>query len=146
MTKPKPSRKRWRIVLAMAVLFSAVGWLVAFPAYKRHRAVQEIERVSGWVESETVGPQWLQKLGFGFDRVWMVYLVGTEITDDGLQHLSSLTNLKCLSLSGTHVSDDGLKHLSGLTNLEYLFLVNTQVTDDGVKMLQESLPECNIHR
>ena len=74
MTNPKPSRKRWTIGLAVVVLFAAVAWLVAFPAYKRHRAIQEIERVGGTVWKETVGPKWLQKLGFGFDRVYVVRL------------------------------------------------------------------------
>ena len=49
MTNPKPSRTRRRIAVAVVVLFTAVGWLVAFPAYQRHRAIQEIERVGGFV-------------------------------------------------------------------------------------------------
>ena len=146
MTNPKPSRKRWRIAVAVVVVFALVGWLVAFSAYKQHRAIQEIERLGGYVNRETVGPQWLQKLGFGIDRVVEVDLEGTEITDDGLQHLSSLPNLGCLRLDGTRISDDGLKHLSGLANLQELFLEKTQVTDNGVKMLQESLPNCVIYR
>ena len=120
MTNPKPSRKRWRIALVAAVLFAAVGWMVTFPAYERHRAIQEIERVGGYAERTTVGPKWLSQWGFEIGRVVQVELDGTAITDDGL------------------------KHFSGLTNLEYLMLGGTRVTDDGVKMLRESLPNCGI--
>jgi uncharacterized protein (TIGR02996 family) len=59
-----------------------------------------------------------------------------EITDDGLRHLSGLTNLLELQLFFTQVTDDGLRHLSGLTNLSTLFLVGSpQITDDGLRHL-----------
>ena len=117
MTKPKPSRTRWRFALAVVVVFAAVAWLVAFPAYEQHKAIQhrmaiqEIERVGGEVIRKTVGPQWLGQWGIGFDRVNVVGLRGTEITDDGLKHLSSLTSLSVLFLGDTEITDDGLKHL-----------------------------------
>jgi hypothetical protein len=168
VTKPKPSRTRWRIAVAVVVLFAAVAWPVAFPAYKRHRAIQQIERMGGFIQRDIVGRQWLRQWGIEFEPVWMVdlkrtritddglqhltgltslqelYLENTRITDDGLKHLSDLTGLEILHLSGTHVSDDGLQHLSGLTSLRQLSLGGTHVSDDGVKMLQESLPECEI--
>ena len=144
MTNPQPSRKRWRIAVAVVVLFAAVGSLVAWPAYKRHRAIQEIERLSGEVLREPVGPKWLSRWGIRVTHVNIVALDGTEITDDGLKHLSSLTDLEWLFLNNTKISDGGLKHLSGLTNLEVLSLVGTSVSDDGVKILQESLPNCRI--
>jgi hypothetical protein len=168
MTNLQQSRTRWRIAFAVVVLFAAVAWLVAFPAYKRHRAIQEIERVGGMVYRVTVGPQWLRKWGIVFDRINDVYLKSTEITDDGLQylsslssfrvlylddteisdeelkHLRSLTNLEGLSLADTHITDHGLQHLRGLTNLKFLDLNNTEVTEDGIEMLQESLPNCQI--
>ena len=93
MPNPKPSRTHWKIALAVVVLFAAVGWLVAFPAYRRHRAIQEIERVGGEVGRETVGPLWLSQWGFEFGRVIEVHLEGTEITDDGVKMLQeSLPN------------------------------------------------------
>ena len=170
MTNPKPSRTRWKIALGVVVLFAVVGWLVAWPAYQRHRAIQEIERVGGETIRETVGPQWMIQLGFGFHRVTgfildeteitndglkhlsclnsfhVLSLDGTRITDNGLKHLSGLTNLEVLGLGETNVSDDGLKHLSGMTSLDDLWLVKTQVSDNGVRMLQESLPNCYIDR
>ena len=144
MTNPKPSHTRRRIAIAVVVFIVGVGWFVAYPAYQRHRAIQEIERVGGRVDRKQTGPQWLRKWGIGFGRVTGVHLNETERTDDGLKHLGSLTTLTELSLSGTQITDNGLKHLSGLASLVILSLDATQVTDDGVKMLQESLPNCDI--
>ncbi|MBT6483106.1 MAG: hypothetical protein HOK71_00365 [Planctomycetaceae bacterium] len=135
MSDPKPTRRRWKIALGVVVLFAFVGWLVAWPAYKRHRAIQEIERVGGSVRRQDVGPQWLQKLGFSFERVVQVNLHDTSITDDGLRNLSSLTNFRWLVLDRTRISDDGLEHLSGLTNLQGLYLNDTDITGDGLKHL-----------
>ena len=116
MTNPKPSRTRWKIALGVVVLFAAVGWLVVWPAYQRHRAIQEIERVGGWVVREQTGPQWLRKWGIEFDRVTEVHFDETGITDDGLKHLVGLSSLRTLSLHESQISDDGLKHLAGLSN------------------------------
>ncbi|MBC8873173.1 MAG: hypothetical protein H8E44_27380 [Planctomycetes bacterium] len=71
-------------------------------------------------------------------------LLDTYVTDDGLKHLTGLTNLSHLSLSGTPVTDDGLRHLTGLTSLRSLDVCDTQVTDEGVMELLEALPDCSI--
>ena len=70
----------------------------------------------------------------------------TQITDEGLRHLSALTEVELLVLQGSHISDEGLKHLEGLTNLRKLWLVCPQVTPEGVKKLQTALPKCAIYR
>ena len=128
--------RQWYPALAVSTLVH-VGAIVllAFPAYKRHRAIQEIKRVGGTVEMETVGPQWLSQWGIGFERVKTVYLQGSGISDDKLKHLSGLTTLETLYLNDTKITDDGLKHLSGLTNLRELWLFDTEITDDGLKHL-----------
>ena len=164
MTNPKPSRKRWRIALAVVVVFAAVGWLVGFPAYQRHRAIQEIERVGGKVYRETVGPNWLRQWGIGFERITKVSFCGTgttedwkqilnspsyldrgDISDDTLKHLGSLTSLESLSFNHTNITEDGLKHLSNLTNLrELLFCNSMSSNNEGLRRLGESLPKCQI--
>lgn len=70
----------------------------------------------------------------------------TDITDAGLVHLANLSNLEQLYLLDTEITDDGLGHLANLANLDVLSLRRTKVTDEGVRLLQESLPNCNIHR
>ncbi|MBT4866284.1 MAG: hypothetical protein HON53_14365 [Planctomycetaceae bacterium] len=122
MTYPKTSRKRWRIALFVAVLFAAVAWLVAFPAFQRHRAIQEIEGLGGYVLRESTGPQWLSRWGIGFDRVYVVGLDGNKITDDGLNNLSHLPSLRMLGLAETDVNDDQLMCVRRLTNLQELDL------------------------
>jgi hypothetical protein len=57
----------------------------------------------------------------------------TAISDEGISNLSGLARLKRLNLSSTKISDDGLAHLSGLTSLEELVLDDTRVGDDGMK-------------
>ena len=144
MTKPHPSRTRWRIALGV-VVFAAVAWLVAFPAYKRHRAIQEIHRLGVGVGRETVGPQWLRSWGVGFDRVVRVDLRNTKLTNNGLKHLSVLKHLQLLSLRDTEVNDNGLKHLGMLKELHVLMIGGTRITDDGIKTLQQTLPDCEIY-
>jgi Leucine Rich Repeat (LRR) protein len=60
-------------------------------------------------------------------------LAGTQISDDGLQHLQNMKQLKVLSLARTAVTDAGLKQLQPLGQLEYLGLRGTKVTDDGLQ-------------
>ena len=102
-------------------------------------------------------------------NVQWLNLGGTDVTDEGLQHLNELTSLTRLHLEKTAVSDAGLEHLRGLENLTYLNLYQTAVTDAGlrhlqglkklknlylwqtevtpagVEKLQESLPDCAIN-
>jgi serine/threonine protein kinase/Leucine-rich repeat (LRR) protein len=68
----------------------------------------------------------------------------SRITNDGLAHLTALTDLQDLQLTGTNVTDAGLKHLKGLTNLTVLYLGGTKVTAEGVAALSKALPKCKI--
>jgi len=68
-----------------------------------------------------------------------------KITDVGLVHLESLTELKELDLGGIHVTDAGLLHLSGLINLEVLGLEWTDVSDAGLIHIEELTKLKNVH-
>ena len=67
--------------------------------------------------------------------VWL-NLRGTKITDAGLEHLKEIETLRRLHLEKTAVGDAGLEHLKGLSNLEYLNLYGTKVTDAGLAHLE----------
>jgi hypothetical protein len=62
-------------------------------------------------------------------------LHGTNLTNDGMKHLSGLEVLDTLSLKFTNISDDGLGHLSGLNNLVKLQLSDSKISGLGLKHL-----------
>ena len=62
-------------------------------------------------------------------------LSGTAITDEGMTHLVRLKYLEALHLTETAVSDPGLAHLKKLSNLAVLDLSETEVTDEGLQHL-----------
>ena len=66
--------------------------------------------------------------------------LGDRTTDAGLEHLKGLTPLHTLNLRATKVTDAGLAHLKGLPRLQSLDLLGTKVTDAGVKDLRQTCP------
>jgi hypothetical protein len=52
--------------------------------------------------------------------------------------------LNRLYLDQTQVSDQGLSHLSGLTRLKVLSLRRTTVTSAAVRPLTTQLPDCEL--
>jgi CheY-like chemotaxis protein len=71
-------------------------------------------------------------------------LLSTQISDRELGNLlSSLNDLRFLSLAETRVGNKGLVHLQSLTHLQELHLDHTDITDEGLKLLT-SLPNLEI--
>ncbi|MBK9772895.1 MAG: hypothetical protein IPP57_19095 [Candidatus Obscuribacter sp.] len=69
------------------------------------------------------------------DDLYCISFLGSEITDDELFYLTTLSGLRELDLSCTHISDTGLTHLKGLTQLSKLNLASTAVSDIGISSL-----------
>jgi Leucine-rich repeat (LRR) protein len=71
-----------------------------------------------------------------------------EITDAGLAHVSSLTQLQSLNLSDCSLMTvAGLAHVSTLSQLQSLNLSRCRlITDAGLAHLQTALPTLAIHR
>ena len=67
-----------------------------------------------------------------FNDVEEVDLSRTKVTDDGLEHLKGLTQLRVLNLRETSVSDSGLVNIDALTNLEELDLAVNNIRDPGM--------------
>ena len=61
----------------------------------------------------------------------------TDVTDEGLEKLKDLAQLRRLVLTGTAISDAGCAHLGKLTKLEELELCDTSISNDGLKGLRE---------
>ena len=66
------------------------------------------------------------------------------VTDDGIQHLARLQNLKRLDLRETAITDRGLSVLRQLRQLEAISLAQTAVTDEGVRELAECHQLCEV--
>jgi len=60
-----------------------------------------------------------------------------DMTNAGLAHLASHTQLRRLLLQSPAITDDGLVHLAALTNLEELSLVKVNITDAGLAHLAD---------
>jgi hypothetical protein len=63
-----------------------------------------------------------------------------RINDERLANLKGLKQLERLELEGRGVTDVGMEHLLSLTNLRQLALRETRVTHKGLKKLQRDLP------
>ena len=70
-------------------------------------------------------------------KLEVLRLDGTEISNQGLRHLSGLRNLRVLGLARTQVNDTGLMHLQLMKNLEWLTLEGTVVSGEGLAYLSE---------
>ncbi|CAI7758060.1 unnamed protein product [Closterium sp. NIES-53] len=69
-------------------------------------------------------------------RLKHLYLWETKVTDAGLPHLADLSSLKALSLGKCDgVTDAGMVQVGRLTEHESLVLSDTAVTDDGLQQL-----------
>ena len=70
------------------------------------------------------------------ERVSIVDLSGTEVTDSDLELMASLPELGYLDLTGTGITDEGLKHVAALKGLSVLKLEKTSVTGAGLDHLR----------
>ena len=79
-------------------------------------------------------------------RLEWLSLIGSNISDTGLAHLSKTPSLSRLELDYTKVSDAGLVHVEGLKGLTILSLNGTPITDAGLVHLKPlaRLSELNL--
>jgi hypothetical protein len=78
-------------------------------------------------------------------QLWSLNMASSAISDAGLEHLASLQRLQYLAIQNANISDNGLAHLRELNSLVYLGLYETRVTRSGAVALSKSLPDCNIY-
>lgn len=127
------------------------------------------------IRREWTGPLWVKdrikpEESKYFERICIIYLGGTKITDEEVRRICSLKDLRelflhstgitdaalaeigqleslrLLHLANTRISDQGLEKLRSLTTLQELYLNGTSVTDEGGGRLKEQLPNTVIHR
>jgi peroxiredoxin/Leucine-rich repeat (LRR) protein len=63
----------------------------------------------------------------------------TPISDEALEHLSTVSSLEELTIGGTGITNVGIKHISKLSNLKSLdiFFTSPSVSDEGWENLKE---------
>lgn len=79
-----------------------------------------------------------------FNNLERLHLENTSITDNGIENLVSLRELKYLNLYGTGISDESLATISQIKSLQTLYIWNTKVTQQGVDGLKGKSPDLNV--
>ncbi len=67
-----------------------------------------------------------------------------EMTDEGLEHFSSMTNLASLTIRSTHLNGSGLRFLKGFDKLESLTLEGNPIEDIAVPHIVENFPRLKV--
>jgi hypothetical protein len=63
----------------------------------------------------------------------VVQMANPDVTDQTLDYLSGMAQLRELDLNDTHITDQGLEKLAKVGTLETLRLKNTAITDEGFR-------------
>ena len=78
-------------------------------------------------------------------RLQVISLIQSKVTDDGLKSVCYLKSPNLfIDLGSTDITDKGLKHLETNTNLLSLMVGHTKTTAKGREELQKKLPSTNI--
>jgi hypothetical protein len=156
---PKP-KLRWyqfslRTLLIFVTLFAIpCSWLAEKmqQARRQKEAVESLLKNGGSVRydyefnstgkringARQPGPAWMrQVVGDDFFRnVAEISFVGeSEVTNEDLEHLEGLNQLKTLWFNETKITDAKLKHITVLNQLQDLGLGQTNITDAGLECL-----------
>ncbi|MFK7848937.1 MAG: c-type cytochrome domain-containing protein, partial [Rhodothermales bacterium] len=81
------------------------------------------------------------------DQITSLSLVGSEVSDDALFHISQLPDLRSLYLAYTSIDGSGLAYLTNAQALERLNISNTLVTNESIMYLTKlpALREVYLH-
>ena len=71
----------------------------------------------------------------GLEAITQIDANGSNVTDQGLQHLGKLPQLEKLSLDGTAVTDEGMKALQRVPSLQAISLNSTRISATGLDSL-----------
>ena len=160
------SRRRWLrysliTLLVLVVLTSiAMSWIAhrLQTSMRQHEAVEAILKTGGGVrfdfeidqsgnpllEASPPGPAWL--------RYWIGDDLGANVveaevqTDNTLEGIKDLPQLRRLHLFSNGITDAGLQYVEPMRQLETLYIEKTQVTEQGIGKLQKALPNCRVIR
>jgi hypothetical protein len=76
-----------------------------------------------------------------------LWIGGTQISNEGLEAISTLANLRNLGIEDCRgISDEGLMHLKNLKSLRDLDVYScSKLTSSGKEKLKREIPECTIN-
>lgn len=107
----------------------------------------------GWIRSHLVGLDRLNGISLNYTRagdegvrhilqfksISFLNLHSVDVSDEGLQGISSLLRLEQLNLSNNpRITDASMEHLRKVSNLKQVQLGGTSVGDEGLRILAES--------
>lgn len=134
----------WAVVICV-VVFIALVIQGVWNTRDATKKTEPITRLGGYVHygGDDGG------IVLGLSGAHSVHLDDRPVTDDDLGAMRSalelMPNLHQLSLLKTQITDNGLKHLSGLTQVQSIDLRLTHVTQEGAARLQKQLPKCSVN-
>ncbi len=73
--------------------------------------------------------------------VVQLQMANPDVTDETLNSVRGLKQLRVLDIARTGVSDAGLPNLAELKSLQKLHLAGTKITDAGLQAVLDQLPE-----
>jgi len=172
------------LLVVVTLIAICLAWSV-YPVLRQRRAASFVERLGGYVVYDyqfsndgrfqrtpnTIVPAWMRKLlgDDWFSRIRVVFddthatdddlerimhladlrelqLDKTNVTDAGMRHLKDSRQLICVAITNTPVTDAGFRELKQLPNLRELWIDGTTITDEGIDELKRALPTCEVYR
>jgi hypothetical protein len=141
-----PFRRTWlqfslrTLLLFMLGASLLMAWVarMRIDAAEQRKAYQLIVDKHGAsnINPESARSPWLQwLLGADITQGNCIEIGNSDLSDADLAQLTSLRQIRRLSLHHTHVTDRGLVHLQKLPHLRYLSLDETEITDAGLPSL-----------
>jgi hypothetical protein len=108
-------------------------------ALKHFRELPQLERLT--IHGADFTAAGLAQLN---ERLIIVSLSGSSISDDELVCFQRLRNLKILALGETTISDSGIEALKGMPSVTSFTVDSWRVTDRRINSIRRSLPKCYI--
>ncbi len=105
----------------------------------RHLNLDRLHFQGGSLSDEVVA-----KIAKYFPNLTQIGLQESDVTDDAMKSLAKLSKLQWIYLNGTKVSGDGLEHLNVLTDLKYVHASRSEISPAAVKRFCEQHPNTNL--
>jgi hypothetical protein len=127
-----PSARRPLLVLVLAGLIFATPYGLSYHERKFGKLAPHEQIVNGELRITLTGvPAFDYSSLQSRPEIVVLQMANPDVTDQTLEYLSGMGQLRSLDLNGTQVTDEGLKRLANLPRLQELRLARTQITDEG---------------